>query len=265
MRRELIRWFLLLSILGRGLLTTDTKASPASSPTKAHGDLATNKPLQLQDAVIPQPPQIPRSLLVPPTVLTLMREAEQSFAKGELEKADSIYTRALGMAPNIPSLLVSAAAVKTRLGKLEESRTMLRKALSLDLDNAAAWKLLGMNALEQKRDDEAFACLAQATLHEDNSPRAHNYLGMAAGHKGWSEASEQELRRAVELDPNYADANFNLAVLYLGRNPPLIELARRHYQRALDLGAKRDPAIENLIAKSVASQPSDSQRSSARP
>ena len=247
MRGELIRWFLLLSILGSGLLTNDTKAAPVSAP--AHDDLSTNKPRQFQEVLIPQ------------AVLPLMKEAEQSFAKGQFEKADSIYSRSLGMAPNIPSLLVSAAAVKTRLGRLEESRIMLRKALSLDLDNAAAWKLLGMNALEQKSDDEAFACLAQATLHDENNPRAHNYLGMAAGRKGWGEASEQELRRAVELDPNYADANFNLAVLYLGRNPPLIELARRHYQRALDLGAKRDQVIDNLIAKSVASQPSDSTKS----
>ena len=251
MRAELIRWIVLLSILGRGVLTTDTMAAP--SP--AHKDISSNRPLQLQDAAIQQ------ASPAPPAVLSLMREAEQSFAKGQLEKADAAYASALAIAPNIPSLLVSAAAVKTRLGKLEESRTMLRKALSLDLDNAAAWKLLGMNALEQKRDDEAFACLAQSTLHDSNNPRAHNYLGMAAGRKGWSEASEQELRRAVELDPNYADANFNLAVLYLGRNPPLIELARRHYQRALDLGAKRDPAIENLIAKSVASQPFNSTRS----
>ena len=69
-----------------------------------------------------------------------------------------------------------------------------------------------------------------------------------------SEASEQELRRAVELDPDYADANFNLAVLYLRRTPPLVELAHRHYQRALDLGTARDPLIEGQLAKAVASQ-----------
>jgi Tfp pilus assembly protein PilF len=114
-----------------------------------------------------------------------------------------------------------------------------------------------MNALEQKQDDEAFADLVQATLRDEKNPRAHNYLGMAAGRKGWSEASEQELRRAVELDQSYADANFNLAVLYLRRTPPLIELARRHYQRAIDLGAPRDPAIEKLITAPVTKTISD--------
>jgi Flp pilus assembly protein TadD len=232
MRGALALGVLALSLLGSGILPTKSEAAP---------EVISNE--------------------IPPEVLSLRKEAEKSFVAGNLQKADSLYSRALGVVPNNPSLLVSAAAVKTRLGKLDESRRMLREALSLDLDNAAAWKLLGMNALEQKRDEEAFACLAQATLHDETNPRAHNYLGMAAGRKGWGEASEQELRRAVELDPNYADANFNLAVLYLGRTPPLVELARRHYQRALDLGAQRDSAIENLIAKAVASQPTDSPKS----
>ncbi len=236
MRGELFRCLLFLSIgLSTGIgATPDARESPTTKPSP------------------PPPPKIPQQ------ILPLVSQAEQSFAQGNLGKADALYSKALAVAPNVPSLLVSAAAVKTKMGNLEESRSILRKALSLDLDNAPAWQLLGMNALEQKKDQEAFAFLTQATLLNDNNPRAHNYLGMAAGRKGWSEASEQELRRAVELDPRYADANFNLAVLYLGRTPPLIELARRHYQRALDLGAQRDPAIEKLIAKAVAGQPSNS-------
>jgi tetratricopeptide (TPR) repeat protein len=239
MRGELFRCLLFLSIG----FSTGISATPDAR------DSLTNKPS------LPPPPKIPQQ------ILPLISQAEQSFAQGNLGKADALYSKALAVAPNVPSLLVSAAAIKTKMGNLEESRIILRKALSLDLDNAPAWQLLGMNALEQKKDQEAFAFLTQATLLNDNNPRAHNYLGMAAGRKGWSEASEQELRRAVELDPRYADANFNLAVLYLGRTPPLIELARRHYQRALDLGSKRDPAIEKIIAKAVAEHPADSSTS----
>lgn len=232
---------LLLLVIG---FLSKTNAAPATK------DSMTNKEASLS-----------HQTKIPEQAVPLVAQAEKSFSQGNLTKADALYSQALVLAPDTPALLVSSAAVKTKMGRLEESRTMLRKALSLDLDNASAWQLLGMNALEQEKDREAFAFLTQATLLNDANPRAHNYLGMAAGRKGWSEASEQELRRAVELDPGYADANFNLAVLYLGRTPPLIELARRHYQRAIDLGAKHDPAIEKIIAKAVAGHPADSSTS----
>jgi Flp pilus assembly protein TadD len=55
------------------------------------------------------------------------------------------------------------------------------------------------------------------------------------------------LRRAVEIRPDYADAHFNLAVFCLERDPPAVELARRHYRRALDLGAAPDPLVERAL------------------
>jgi len=191
-------------------------------------------------------------LHVPEAARSLASQGEKAFAQGNLKQAETLYKQAVAIDSGTPPLIISLAAVETRLGNLDESRTLLRKALGLDLDNSAAWLLLGMNALDQKRDEEAFADLIQATLHDRKNPRAHNYLGIAAGRKGWIEASEEELRRAVDLDPTYADANFNLAVLYLRRTPPLTELARRHYQRALDLGAQRDQGIEDQLAKTVA-------------
>jgi len=179
-------------------------------------------------------------------------KAEKSFSTGNLQEAESLYTKAIAESGDSASLLVSLAAVKTRLGKTTESTALLRRALKLDLSSAPAWLLLGMNALEQKNDAEALADLMQAAYLDDRNPRAHNFLGIAAGRKGWSEVSEQELRRAVELNPEYADANFNLAVFYLGRTPPLAEQARRHYQRALDLGTQRDPILEAKLVKAVA-------------
>lgn len=198
-------------------------------------------------------------------VRLLSLNAEKAFSSGRLPEAERLYSEALASSPASSRLLVSLAAVKTRLGKTGESVALLRKALSLDLENGAAWLLLGMNALEQNRDEEALADLMQATLRDGRNPRAHNYLGIAAGRKGWSDVSEQELRKSVELDPSYADANFNLAVFYLARTPPLTEMARRHYQRALDLGSPRDPALEARLAKAVASPSPSSATSAALP
>jgi len=197
-----------------------------------------------------------------PVVQFLSTQAGKAFSSGNLRVAEELYSKALSRSPSNARLLVSLAAVKTREGKTAESVELARKALSLDWLNSLAWLLLGMNSLETNKDDEAIADLMQATLRDDSNPRAHNYLGIAAGRKGWNEVSEKELRRAVELDPDYADANFNLAVLYLGRTPPLFEMARRHYQRALDLGSPHDAALEARLAKAVAS-PASSPSSSA--
>lgn len=224
-----VRGFILLTAITIGL--QPSLEASGESPSPASGGNAVNRALVLR--------------------------AEKSFSSGNLQEAEALYSKAAEEAAGAPSLLVSLAAVKTRLGKTAESTALLRRALKLDLSNGPAWLLLGMNALEQKNDTEALADLMQATYLDDRNPRAHNFLGIAAGRKGWSEVSEQELRRAVELNPDYADANFNLAVFYLGITPPLTEQARRHYQRALDLGIKRDPVLEARLAK-TAGDPSPS-------
>ena len=56
----------------------------------------------------------------------------------------------------------------------------------------------------------------------------------------------EDLARVV-----YAEAHFNLAVFYLQRTPPAVELARRHYQQALNLGAAPDPQVEKSLTEPV--------------
>jgi Tfp pilus assembly protein PilF len=67
--------------------------------------------------------------------------------------------------------------------------------------------------------------------------------------RGWLEGAEQEIRKAIEIDEQYAEAHFNLAVLYLERQPPAVELARRHYYRALKLGAEHDAELDRVLKK----------------
>ena len=75
----------------------------------------------------------------------------------------------------------------------------------------------------------------------------HNYLGITLSEKGWASAAEQEVRKAIELNPQYPDAHFNLAVLCTRGKKPRFELARYHYQKALDLGAAPDAQIEATL------------------
>ena len=76
---------------------------------------------------------------------------------------------------------------------------------------------------------------------------AHAYLGITSSQKGWPEAGLEELQKAVALNPNYADAHFNIAVIYATNQPPSKDRARESYKTAISLGASPDPNLEKLI------------------
>lgn len=57
------------------------------------------------------------------------------------------------------------------------------------------------------------------------------------------------MRRALELNPKSPDAHYNLAMIYMERVPPAVELARRHYIRSIELGAPPDEKLAERIGK----------------
>ncbi|MFZ4116112.1 MAG: tetratricopeptide repeat protein [Chthoniobacterales bacterium] len=188
---------------------------------------------------------------VPEESKAIALEASKDYDRGDFAAAEKEYQQALSLAPYDSDYLNHLAAVETHLNKLEEAEHLLRSSIQQKLENPFAWLLLGTTYLQEKRTDEAFAALIQATLYDPKNARAQHYLGIAAGRKKWSEISEASLRKAIELDPNYGDAHFNLAVYYMQHNPPATEVARRHYQRALELGVPHDPTMDAIMKKPV--------------
>jgi tetratricopeptide (TPR) repeat protein len=178
-------------------------------------------------------------------------QASKDYDKGDFDSAEKKYQQLLSLSPHDVETLNHLAAVEIHLNNRGETERLLKESLQQKLENPNAWLLLGLNELQEQRIDEAFAALVQATLYDPKNARAHHYLGIVAGRKEWHEISEASLRKAIELDPKYADAHFNLAVYYMRHNPPAMEAARRHYQRALDLGAPHDTAMDTIMNKQV--------------
>jgi Flp pilus assembly protein TadD len=183
------------------------------------------------------------------TVEQIGMDGVGAFQNGNFEGAREAYLRVLKIEPNNIPALVNLGATEYRMGNNTEAERLLRRALQLKPDNPTAWLNLGIIYLERNEPMRALAAVAQAVVHAPDDPVARNYLGVAAGRNRWFDAAESELRRAVELRPDYADAHFNLAVFCLERVPPATELARRHYRRALDLGAEPDPLVEKALQK----------------
>jgi Flp pilus assembly protein TadD len=183
------------------------------------------------------------------TSAQIAAEGVAAFQAGNFAGAREAYGRVLKLEPDNLTALVNLGATEYRLGNLDKAESLLQRSLQIKQANPTAWLNLGIVYLGLNQPLRALGAVSLAAAETPDDPVARNYLGLAAGRLGWREVAEAELRRAVELKPDYADAHFNLAVFYLERTPPATELTRRHYHRARELGAAPDKLIEKALKK----------------
>ena len=101
--------------------------------------------------------------------------------------------------------------------------------------------------LRQGKLDDALDVLAQAAKLDPKNAEIQNHLGLVLSQKGLRREAETALRKSVELDPNYAGAHNNLAVIYITQKPPSPALAKWHYQKARELGMPANPQLEKML------------------
>jgi Flp pilus assembly protein TadD len=178
---------------------------------------------------------------------TLASQANERFEKGDFTGAEELYRKVIAANPENAFALTNLGVTQFRLGRLGDAEVSLRKALELSPDDACARSTLGIVYYSQDKLDQAVEELSQSLVINQNSPVAHNYLGIVASRKGWQDAARKELETATTLDPNYADAFFNLAVVCATQKPADKDAARKAYRRATELGAQRDPRMEELV------------------
>jgi Flp pilus assembly protein TadD len=185
--------------------------------------------------------------VLPPDLLPLARAAKASFDGGKFRQAEKQYQEILTKSPNNLYSLSNLGVVLFHNGKLKAAELTLKKAIAIAPKDEFAHTTLGIVYYQQSKFDDALSELTQSLAINPKSATAHNYLGITASQKGWQEAAEKEMLAAIEENPNYADAHFNLAVIYSSSEPPAKELARRHYEKALALGAQPDPTLDKLL------------------
>ncbi len=184
---------------------------------------------------------------VPEELIPIAREAKENFDAGKFRASEKQYEQILAKSPNNLYALSNLGAVYFRTGRLKAAELTLKKAVTLAPKDEFSRRTLGIVYYRQAKYDEAVTELTKALAINPKSYIAHNYLGITASEKGWQEAAEKEMLEAINANPDYVDAHYNLAVIYATNKPPAKELAKRHYSRAMELGAEANPSLENLI------------------
>ena len=183
---------------------------------------------------------------LPPLTTEISKRAAKSFLKGDWLAARKDYLEILKADPTNPLTLANLGTTELQLGNLEKARDYLEKALAGRPNLHRARVTLGLVYHESGLSYLALATLAKAVADKPKDARAHNYLAIVARGRGWFDAAERELQEAVAADPGFGEAHYNLALVYMEKRPPSVELARRHYYRAVDLGATTDT---DLVAR----------------
>ena len=219
------------------------KTSPPPAPKQ---EIA--KPVEAPPTDQPKPKaQAPSSSS--PNVRELLNQGRAALALKDYDTAGSKYEAALAMEPTNTVALANLGVIRYQQNRLDDAEDYLRKAAVASPNDSNTRSLLGVVYFRKGAIEDAYTELNRAVAIDPHNAEAHNYLGIVLSEKGWGASGELEIRRAIEINPQYPDAHFNLAVVYAKERNPKVELARYHYKKALDLGAKPDPELEALLNK----------------
>jgi len=184
---------------------------------------------------------------LPPGTVALVAEAHRHFANRQLDEAEREYSQVLRQDPKNVYTLANLAAIELERGHLEEAEKNIKQALASEPNDAYSLSILGQLRFRQEKYQDALDALSRAAKLDPQNAEIQNYLGITLSQMGQRGPAETALRKAIQLEPGYGGAHHNLAVVYLTQKPPLIELARWHYQKALAAGHPRNPDLEKLF------------------
>jgi Flp pilus assembly protein TadD len=193
------------------------------------------------------PTQYSTKARLPDDMRETAQDAADLFKNQKYDESADKYQSIIEKYPESLYAWSNLGVVRFQQGKYNEALKALQQAVKLSPTDAFSYSNLGIVYYQLNQYENAIDALNSAKALDPNDAKTHNYLGCAESQKGWQEVAEKEFRKAIEIDPNFGDAHFNLALVYATSKPPSLELARREYNRALELGIAKDARLEKLL------------------
>ncbi|MGO9113846.1 MAG: tetratricopeptide repeat protein [Thermoguttaceae bacterium] len=147
-----------------------------------------------------------------------------------------------------PAILIENSTAANRAVNIPEFvNTAADGFLKIDVPAAEAYRHYNLAAAEMKTNSRSETALAELRKTLEIDPqfsRAHNNLGSVLAARGQIDEAIAECRKALEIDPNNADAHNNLAGVLAGRAETLEAIAE--YRKALEIRPDFAEAHKNL-------------------
>ena len=192
---------------------------------------------------------------LPGGAAVLVAEAQSYYTNGQYGQAAADYEKILKSDANNPLALANLAAIELEENKLADADQHIQAAVAQTPNDAYNLTILGRIKFSEEKYDDALDALDHASKLDPQSAEIENFLGVALAEKGMRAQAETAFRKAILIQPDYADAHKNLAIVYLSAHPPEIELARWHYEKALASGMPPNVEFEKMLNGSGPASP----------
>ncbi len=199
------------------------ESSPLPSET-APTPVPTNE--QTPPELLPQESPLPSSEAPPAPLSTDMHQLPELLPH---EQEDAVMAlgelrNAVLVSPDNADDRLKLAQGLYRIGDLDAALDECRMALKLKSNNARAYLQLGVTLMAKQDRHEAALALMEAIMLDPELTQAHYSLGNVQHSLGNLTAAVQSYRRALELQPNFLDARYRLALA--------LKLTNRHQEAA---------------------------------
>ena len=164
---------------------------------------------------------------------------------GLRDEAIASLEKAIEIDPGFAPAYANLALIKSGMGNNEGAIALYAKALELDPGNKEAHYNMGDARSALGKRAAAIAAYTNAIAIDPNYADAHANLGAEYMLTGKKEEALASFKRVIEIDPGNANAHNNMAVLYYYSGQT--ELARRHCDKAVELGSKVHPDFLDLL------------------
>jgi len=137
-----------------------------------------------------------------------------NYALGKYSDAVTAYRNAIRLDDKNPDTQYALGLTLNKLSRSDEEALAYRRAISIKPDHSRALEKLGLVYMKLKRWNDAVEAFEQLKTYRPDS-KAYNYLGESLFETGKIDASIEAFNYAVNYNPDFDEARYNLGRAYL--------------------------------------------------
>ncbi len=154
------------------------------------------------------------SKLRPDWIETFINIGASSFALGQFKDALEAYKQAAKLDSDNADVIFALGLTYNKLNRTDEEILSYKRALAVKPDFPGALEQLGLAFFKQRKYAESLAAFDQLRIYKQDA-KTYNYLGESFFEIGKTEESLDAFSNAVNYNPNFDRARYNLARAYL--------------------------------------------------